>query len=123
MKLIEQLSKFEYDLREKVDMVLDSDASSLRQLKEELCYFRSAEPEDITFSTKDGHLFVHYTYRGCWDEDEEFLTPLGFTRNNDGTILLNGLDYQDSLGEEVLAKARDIFAYYLEDFEELKTKC
>lgn len=55
-----------------------------------------------------------------WDEDEEFLTPLGFTRNNDGTILLNGLDYQDSLGEEVLAKARDIFAYYLEDFEELK---
>ena len=55
-----------------------------------------------------------------WDEDEEFLTPLGFNKNNDGTILLNGLDYQDSLGEEVLAKARDIFAYYLEDFEELK---
>ena len=55
-----------------------------------------------------------------WDEDEEFLTPLGFNKNNDGTILLNGLDYQDSLGEEVLAKARDIFDYYLEDFEELK---
>ena len=69
MKLIEQLSKFEYYLREKVDMVLDSDASSLEQLKEELCYFRSAEPEDITFSTKDGHLFVHYIFRGCWDED------------------------------------------------------
>lgn len=30
MKLIEQLSKFEYNLREKVDRVLDSDASSLR---------------------------------------------------------------------------------------------
>ena len=58
-----------------------------------------------------------------WDEDEEFLTPLGFNKNNDGTILLNGLDYQDSLGEQVLAKARDIFAYYLEDFEELKNKC
>lgn len=58
-----------------------------------------------------------------WDEDEEFLTPLGFTKSNDGTILLNGLDYQDSLGEEVLAKARDIFAYYLESYEELKTKC
>lgn len=70
MKLIEQLSKFEYNLREKVDRVLDSDASSLRQLKEELCYFRSAEPDDITFSTKDGHLFVHYTYRGCYDEDK-----------------------------------------------------
>ena len=70
MELIEQLSKFEYDLREKVDRVLDSEASSLEQLKEQLCYFRSAEPEDITFSTKDGHLFVHYTYRGCWDEDK-----------------------------------------------------
>lgn len=58
-----------------------------------------------------------------WDEDEEFLTPLGFNKNNDGTILLNGLDYQDSLGEELVAKAKDIFAYYLEDFEELKTKC
>lgn len=70
MELIEQLSNFRYYLREKVDRVLDSDASSLRQLKEELCYFRSAEPEDITFSTKDGHLFVHYTYRGYWDEDK-----------------------------------------------------
>ena len=68
MKLIEQLSKFEYNLREKVDMVLDSDASSLSQLKEQLCYFRSAE--DVTFSTEDSHLFVHYTYRGYWDEDE-----------------------------------------------------
>ena len=55
-----------------------------------------------------------------WDEDEDFLTPLGFSRNNDGVILLNGLDYQDSLGEELLAKARDIFAYYLESYEELK---
>lgn len=55
-----------------------------------------------------------------WDEDEDFLTPLGFTKNNDGIILLNGLDYQDSLGEELLAKARDIFAYYLESFEELR---
>ena len=55
-----------------------------------------------------------------WDKDEEFLTPLGFTKSNDGVILLNGLDYQDSLGEEIMAKARDIFAYYLEDFEELK---
>lgn len=58
-----------------------------------------------------------------WDEDEEFLIPLGFTKSNDGTILLNGLDYQDSLGEEIMAKAREIFAYYLESFEELKTKC
>ena len=58
-----------------------------------------------------------------WDEDEEFLTPLGFTKSNDGTILLNGLDYQDSLGEEIMAKTRDIFAYYLESYEELKTKC
>ena len=55
-----------------------------------------------------------------WDKDEEFLAPLGFTKSNDGVILLNGLDYQDSLGEEIMAKARDIFAYYLEDFEELK---
>lgn len=55
-----------------------------------------------------------------WDEDEEFLTPLGFTKSNDGVILLNGLDYQDSLGEEIAAKARDIFAYYLESFEELR---
>jgi hypothetical protein len=58
-----------------------------------------------------------------WDEDEEFLTPLGFTKGNDGTIFLNGLNYQDSLGEDIMAKAKDIFAYYLEDFEELKTKC
>lgn len=58
-----------------------------------------------------------------WENDEEFLTPLGFTKSNDGVILLNGLDYQDSLGEEIMAKAKDIFAYYLEDFEELKTKC
>jgi hypothetical protein len=68
MELIEQLSKFEYYLREKVDRVLDSDASSLEQLKEQLCYFRSAE--DVTFSTEDSHLYVHYTYRGYWDEDE-----------------------------------------------------
>ncbi len=58
-----------------------------------------------------------------WDKDEEFLAPLGFSRNNDGVILLDGLDYQDSLGEELVAKAKDIFAYYLESFEELKTKC
>lgn len=55
-----------------------------------------------------------------WENDEEFLTPLGFTKSNDGVILLNGLDYQDSLGKEIVAKAKDIFAYYLEDFEELK---
>lgn len=58
-----------------------------------------------------------------WENDEEFLTPLGFKKSNDGVILLNGLDYQDSLGEEIVAKAKDIFAYYLEYFEELKTKC
>ena len=33
MKLIEQLSKFEYNLREKVDRVLDSDASSLIKIQ------------------------------------------------------------------------------------------
>lgn len=55
-----------------------------------------------------------------WNEDEDFLTPLGFSRNNDGVILLDGLDYQDSLGEEILAKARDILSYYLEDFQEIK---
>ena len=58
-----------------------------------------------------------------WDEDEDFLEPLGFTKSNDGVILLNGMDYQDSLGEEVLAKVRDIFAYYLEDFKELEVEC
>lgn len=58
-----------------------------------------------------------------WDEDEEFLTPLGFSKNNDGVILLDGLDYQDSLSEEIMSKARDILSYYLESFEELKTKC
>ena len=69
MKLIEQLSKFEYNLREKVDRVLDSDASSLRQLKEELCYFRSAEI--ITFSTEDSHLYLHYTFRNwCCDDSD-----------------------------------------------------
>ena len=26
-----------------------------------------------------------------WENDEEFLTPLGFTKSNDGVILLNGL--------------------------------
>lgn len=55
-----------------------------------------------------------------WNEDEEFLTPLGFTRNDDGTILLDGYDYKDSLGEEILNKVRDIFAYYLESYKELK---
>lgn len=55
-----------------------------------------------------------------WDEDEEFLTPFGFSKSNDGTILLNGLDYQDSLNEEIMSKARDILSYYLESFEELK---
>ena len=54
-----------------------------------------------------------------WNEDEDFLTPLGFSRNNDGVILSDGLDYQDSLGEEILAKVRDIFAYYLKDFKEI----
>lgn len=58
-----------------------------------------------------------------WDEDEEFLTPLGFSRSNDGVILLNGLDYQDNLDEETFSKARDILSYYLESYEELKTKC
>ena len=43
MELIEQLSKFKYDLYDRVKMVLNSDASSLEQLKEELCYFGSAE--------------------------------------------------------------------------------
>lgn len=58
-----------------------------------------------------------------WDKDEDFLTPLGFTKNNDGTILLNGMDYQDSLGEKILNRVRDIFAYYLEDFKELEAEC
>ena len=58
-----------------------------------------------------------------WEKDEDFLTPLGFTKSNDGVILLNGLDYQDSLGEEILNKARDIFIYYLEDFNGLEAKC
>ena len=55
-----------------------------------------------------------------WDEDKEFLAPLGFIKSNDGTILLNGCDYQDSLSEEILAKVRDIFTYYLKDFKEMK---
>ena len=58
-----------------------------------------------------------------WDKDEEFLTPLGFSRSNDGIILLNGLDYHDNLDEETFSKARDILFYYLESYEELKTKC
>ena len=58
-----------------------------------------------------------------WDEDEDFLTPLGFSKSNDGVILLDGMDYLDSLNKEVLAKAREIFASYLESYEELKTKC
>lgn len=58
-----------------------------------------------------------------WDEDEEFLTPLGFSRSNDGVILLNGLDYQDNLDEETFSKARDILSYFLESYEELKPKC
>lgn len=55
-----------------------------------------------------------------WDEDEEFLTPLGFSRSNDGIILLNGLDYHDNLDEETFSRARDILSYYLESYEELK---
>ena len=76
MELIEQLSKFEYYLREKVDRVLDSDASSLEQLKEQLCYFGSAEEEDITFSTRDGHLYLHYTFRNwcCDDSDGQLVS-------------------------------------------------
>lgn len=58
-----------------------------------------------------------------WNEDKEFLTPLGFTRNDDGIILLDGYDYKDSLGEEILNKVKDIFTYYLEDFNELEAKC
>ena len=58
-----------------------------------------------------------------WDDDEDFLTPLGFSRNNDGVILLNGLDYQDNLDEETFSKARVILSYYLESYEELKPKC
>ena len=57
-----------------------------------------------------------------WDEDEEFLTPLGFSKSNDGVILLNGLDYHDNLDEETFSKARDILSYYLESYEELKTR-
>ena len=55
-----------------------------------------------------------------WEKDEDFLTPLGFSRSNDGTILLNGLDYQDNLDEETFSKAKDILSYYLESFEELR---
>lgn len=55
-----------------------------------------------------------------WDKDEEFLTPLGFSKSNDGVILLNGYDYLDSLDEETMAKARDILSYYLESYEELR---
>ena len=55
-----------------------------------------------------------------WEKDEDFLTPLGFSRSNDGIILLNGLDYQDNLDEETFSKARDILSYYLESFEELR---
>ena len=58
-----------------------------------------------------------------WDKDEEFLTPLGFTKSNDGVILLNGYDYLDNLDEETFSKARDILSYYLESYEELKPKC
>ena len=58
-----------------------------------------------------------------WDEDEEFLTPLGFSKSSDGIILLNGLDYHDNLDEETFSRARDILSYYLESYEELKTKC
>ena len=57
-----------------------------------------------------------------WEKDEDFLTPLGFSRSNDGVILLNGLDYQDNLDKETFSKARDILSYYLESFEELKTR-
>ena len=55
-----------------------------------------------------------------WDEDEEFLTPLGFSKSNDGLILLNGLDYHDNLDEETFSKTKDILSYYLESFEELR---
>lgn len=55
-----------------------------------------------------------------WEEDEEFLTPLGFSRNNDGVILLDGLDYHDNLDEETFSKTKDILSYYLESFEELR---
>jgi len=57
-----------------------------------------------------------------WEKDEDFLTPLGFSRNNDGVILLNGLDYHDNLDEETFSRARDILSYYLESYEELKTR-
>lgn len=55
-----------------------------------------------------------------WNKDEEFLTPLGFSKSSDGIILLNGLDYHDNLDEETFPKARDILSYYLESFEELR---
>ena len=55
-----------------------------------------------------------------WEKDEDFLTPLGFSRSNDGIILLNGLDYQDNLDEETFSKTKDILSYYLESFEELR---
>lgn len=55
-----------------------------------------------------------------WEKDEDFLTPLGFSRSNDGVILLNGLDYQDNLDKETFSRARDILSYYLESYEELK---
>ncbi len=58
-----------------------------------------------------------------WEKDEDFLTPLGFSRSNDGVILLNGLDYHDNLDKETFSKARDILSYYLESYEELKPKC
>lgn len=72
MKLVEQLSNFEYDLRDKIERVLDSDKESLAQLKEELCLFRSAY--DISFSAKDGHLFIHYTNRVWMGGDCEEIT-------------------------------------------------
>ena len=55
-----------------------------------------------------------------WEKDEDLLTPLGFSRSNDGVILLNGLDYHDNLDEETFSKTKDILSYYLESFEELR---
>lgn len=69
MNLTRQLSEFEYEIGDKIERVLNSTASSLAELRYEFRNF--GEYSDVMFSTRNGYLCLHYTYREYGENDLE----------------------------------------------------
>ena len=67
--LTQQLSDFEYNIADKINRVMSSSAPSLKELQDD--FYNLNEWSEIMFSTKDGHLWLHYTYRECGEDGLE----------------------------------------------------